>query len=321
MTLTAPALPPALPGHLEVLTIGRISVDLYPQQTGPLAQVSTFAKSLGGSPTNVAVGAARLGRRSAVWTGVGTDGFGDYLVHQLDVWGVRTEFVRRDPDLRTPVVFCELDPPEDPPLLFYREPSAPDLQLHPGDVPAGVLTDVPLLWFTGTGLSAEPSRGTTLDALRTRGRRHATVFDLDWRPGFWSSAPGARALYREALELSTVAVGNREEVEVATGTRDPEAAAEALLELGVDVAVVKQGADGVLVATAQGSAVIAPRPVRVVCGLGAGDAFGGALCHGLLAGWDLEAVAELASAAGAHVAARLACGDAMPTPDELGVGV
>lgn len=324
--LPAPVLPPAGAGAdgLDLVTMGRISVDLYPEQTGPLAQVRSFAKSLGGSPTNVAVGAARLGRVSAVWTGVGADGFGDYLLRQLDVWGVRTEFVRRDPVLRTPVVFCELDPPEDPPLLFYREPSAPDLQLDSGDVPEAVLTDVPLLWFTGTGLCAEPSRTTTLDALRIRARRHATVFDLDWRPGFWtaegsSKVARARELYRQALALSTVAVGNRDEVAVATGTRDPRAAAEKLLESGVDVAVVKQGADGVLVATARGSAVVPPRPVQVVCGLGAGDAFGGALCHGLLAGWDLVAVAQLANAAGAHVAARLACADAMPTLDELGV--
>ena len=312
--LTAPA-PGA--GELEVLTLGRISVDLYPEQSGSLATVSTFAKSLGGSPTNVAVGAARLGRRSAVWTGVGADGFGDYLVHQLQEWAVDTRWVRRDPELLTPVVFCELDPAEDPTLVFYRRPSAPDLQLAVGDVPATVLTDVPLLWFTGTGLSAEPSRTTTLAALAVRARRHATVFDLDWRPMFWSGPDQARELYREALALSTVAVGNRDEVEVATGTRDPHAAAEALLELGVQVAVVKQGADGVLVATAEGSAVVRPHPVQVVCGLGAGDAFGGALCHGLLAGLDLVEVAELANAAGAHVAAKLACGDAMPTEDDL----
>jgi len=122
---------------------------------------------------------------------------------------------------------------------------------------------------------------------------------------------------REALRHATVAVGNREEVEVAVGTREPDAAADALLELGVRVAVVKRGPEGTLVATADGRWEIPPTPTEVVCGLGAGDAFGGALCHGLLAGWPVDRCVRLASAAGAYVAGRLACADAMPGLEEL----
>jgi 5-dehydro-2-deoxygluconokinase len=302
---------------LEVLTVGRISVDLYPRQDGPLAGVSTFAKSLGGSPTNVAVGAARLGRRAAVWTKVGTDPFGDYLVGQLRQWGVDTSYVGRDAGHLTPVVFCELDPREDPRLLFYRRPSAPDLQLAASDVPADVLRRVPVLWFTGTGLSVSPARPVTLDALRERGRRHVTVFDLDWRPSEWHSPEEAPAVYASALALATVAVGNRDEVSVAVGTRSPEEAADRLLAAGVRLAVVKLGADGVLVATASERLRVPPVPIEVVCGLGAGDAFGAALCDGLLAGWPLPRTAAWANAAGAHVASQLACADAMPTSAEL----
>jgi 5-deoxy-glucuronate isomerase len=302
---------------LEVLTVGRISVDLYPQQYGPLAGVSTFAKSLGGSPTNVAVGCARLGRRAAVWTKVGADPFGDYLIGQLDAWGVDTSYVGRDPRHPTPVVFCELDPRSEPRLLFYRRPSAPDLHLLASDVPEPVLRAVPVLWFTGTGLSAFPSREVTLAALRTRGRRHVTVFDLDWRPSEWPVPQEAPPVYATALSLATVAVGTRDEVAVAVGTRDPSSAARRLLDAGVRLAVVKLGADGVLVATASEQLVVPPVPIEVVCGLGAGDAFGAALCDGLLAGWPLETIARRANAAGAHVAARLACADAMPTRQEL----
>jgi len=141
----------------EVLTMGRVSVDLYPEQIGvPLAQVRTFRKMLGGSPTNVAVAAARLGRRATVVTKVGTDGFGDYVREALAGFGVDPSLVGTDPELRTPLAFCELHPPDDFPLLFYRQPTAPDLQLRDVDLAAAPITEVPLLWMTGTGLSEEP---------------------------------------------------------------------------------------------------------------------------------------------------------------------
>ena len=307
---------------LEVLTVGRVGVDLYPEQPGPLAAVRTFAKSLGGTATNVAVGAARLGRRAAVLTKVGPDGFGTYVREALTGFGVDPSYVGTAPGLLTPVVFCELDPPEDPPLLFYRLPLAPDLTLTDEDVPWDVVRDVPLLWVTGTGVSVQPARRTQMAMLAHRGRpaagsgRH-TVLDLDWRPMFWASPAQARAAYDAMLDHVTVTVGNRAEVEVAVGTSDPQEAAARLLGRGVELAVVKMGGDGVLVATAEGAAMVAAHPVTVVCGLGAGDAFGGALVHGLLAGWDPPRCAEYANAAGAIVASRLACADAMPTLDEL----
>ncbi|MFD9736914.1 5-dehydro-2-deoxygluconokinase [Umezawaea sp. NPDC059074] len=303
---------------VDVLTVGRVGVDLYPEQSGvPLSAVRTFAKSLGGTATNVAVAAARLGRRSAVLTKVGPDGFGDYVREALAGFGVSPEFVGTSPDLQTPVVFCELNPPEDPPLLFYRSPIAPDLTLGEPDVPWDVVADVPLLWVTGTGVSAEPARGTQRKMLEHRGRRAHTVLDLDFRPMFWSDVDSARREIGWMLDHVTVAVGNRTEVEVAVGTADPDEAARRLLDRGVELALVKKGAEGVLVATAEGSWTVPPHPVDVVCGLGAGDAFGGALAHGLLSGWDPVRIARYANVAGALVAGRLACADAMPEPHEI----
>ncbi|MEV4144196.1 5-dehydro-2-deoxygluconokinase [Amycolatopsis sp. NPDC049691] len=303
---------------LEALTIGRVGVDLYPEQSGvPLAGVRTFAKSLGGTATNVAVAAARLGRRTAVLTKVGPDGFGDYVRQALDGFGVSPAFVGTSPDLQTPVVFCELNPPADPPLLFYRSPLAPDLTLTDEDVPWDVVESVPLLWVTGTGVSAEPARATQRKILEARGRRAHTVLDLDYRPMFWPDAETARTEIGGMLDHVTVAVGNRTEVEVAVGTADPDAAADRLLERGLHLAVIKKGADGVLVATPEGRSTVPPQRVEVVCGLGAGDGFGGALIHGLLSGWDPVRTAEYANAAGALVASRLACADAMPTADEI----
>jgi 5-dehydro-2-deoxygluconokinase len=303
---------------LEALTIGRVGVDLYPEQSGvPLAGVSTFAKSLGGTATNVAVAAARLGRRMAVLTKVGPDGFGDYVRQALEGFGVSSAHVGTAEDLQTPVVFCELNPPADPPLLFYRSPIAPDLTLTDEDVPWDVVASVPLLWVTGTGVSAEPARTTQRKILEARGRREHTVLDLDYRPMFWASVEQARDEIGGMLDHVTVAVGNRTEVEVAVGTADPDTAADRMLSRGLRLAVIKKGAEGVLVATPDGRWTVPPQRVEVVCGLGAGDGFGGALIHGLLSGWDPVRIAEYANAAGALVASRLACADAMPTAGEI----
>ncbi|RMH76882.1 MAG: 5-dehydro-2-deoxygluconokinase [Actinomyces sp.] len=306
-------------GDIEALTIGRVSVDLYPLQTGvPLARVESFAKFIGGSPTNVAIAAARLGRRTAVVTRVGDDGFGDYIRTALaEEFGVDNRWVSTDPDLRTALAFCALDPPEDPPLLFYREPRGPDMNLTVDDVPLELVERVPVLWVTGSRFAEEPSRSMVTEVLARRGRRSHTVLDLDYRPMFWPSPEAASAAVGPALDAVTVAVGNRTECEIAVGTADPDAAADRLLERGVELAIVKKGAEGVLVATPQGRQSVAPLPVDVVCGLGAGDAFGGALVDGLLAGLDPVETIRRANAAGAIVAGRLACSSAMPTTAEI----
>jgi 5-dehydro-2-deoxygluconokinase len=300
-------------GPYDLVTMGRVGVDLYPEQSGVLlAEVRTFAKSLGGSPTNVAVGAARYGHRAAVITKVGADGFGDYVHAALRGFGVDDRFVGTDPELRTPIVFCELLPPESPTILFYRQPTAPDMQLSSGELDVDAIRAARIFWTTGTGLSAEPSRTATLAALESRDRGAITVHDLDYRPMFWSSPEEAREQQRHALALATVAVGNVEECAVAVGDGPPEDLARRLLDLGLDLAIVKLGGDGVLAAWAGGAERFPAVRVHVVNGLGAGDAFGAGVCHGLLEGWDVPRTVRFASAAGAHVASKLACADAMP---------
>jgi 5-dehydro-2-deoxygluconokinase len=305
----------------DLITMGRVGVDLYPEQIGAsLADVTSFGKFLGGSATTVAVAAARLGERAAVITKVGDDPFGPYVRRALEGFGVDARWVGTHPTLRTPVVFCEIHPPDDFPLLFYREPTAPDMTIATDELDLGAIQSARVFWTTGTGLSAEPSRGATLAALAARDEAEPgsiTIHDLDHRPMFWTDASEAGKWAREALRHATVAVGNRDEVEVAVGTRDPHEASLALLELGLEIAIVKQGPDGVLARTADGVVEVPPIRLDVVNGLGAGDAFGGALVHALLAGWDVERALRLANAAGAYVASQLACADAMPTIDQL----
>jgi len=303
---------------LEVITMGRVGVDLYPEQIGvTLAEVRTFAKSLGGSATNVAVAAARLGRRAAVITKVGNDGFGLYVRRALAEFGVDTRWVGTDAALPTPLVFCEIFPPDRFPVYFYREPKAPDMNIAREELDLGAIAAAPLFWTTGTGLSDEPSRTATLAALEVRQRRDVTIHDLDHRHHLWRSGDDPRRWAREAVKRATVVVGNTDEVEMATATRDPRAGAAALLELGVKIAIVKRGGDGVYARTAREELTVPAVEIPVLNGLGAGDAFGGALSHGLLAGWPLRRTLEAANAAGAIVASRLACADAMPTLAEI----
>ncbi|WP_327426526.1 5-dehydro-2-deoxygluconokinase [Streptomyces sp. NBC_01236] len=303
----------------DVITMGRIGVDLYPLQTGvPLAQVETFGKFLGGSAANVAVAAARLGRATAVITRTGQDPFGTYLHQALKEFGVDDRWVTPVDAYPTPITFCEIFPPDDFPLYFYRRPKAPDLEIRTDELDFFAIRAAQIFWITGTGLSEEPSRSATLAALKARAKSGTTVFDLDWRPMFWADPDEARPYYAEALRHATVAVGNLDECEIATGVREPRACAEALLEAGVELAVVKQGPKGVLAVHRDGTvAEVPPVPVEVVNGLGAGDAFGGSLCHGLLSGWELEKTIRYANAAGALVASRLACSSAMPTETEV----
>jgi 5-dehydro-2-deoxygluconokinase len=306
------------PARLDVLTMGRVGVDIYPLQPGvALEDVTTFAKYLGGSATNVAVAAARLGRSAAVITRTGHDPFGRFVHHALKRYGVGDQYVTEVPGLPTPVTFCEIFPPDDFPIYFYRYPKAPDLEIRAGELDYDAIRAARVFWVTATGLSAEPSRSATLAALRARARAGFTVLDLDYRPMFWPSREAAREAVGEALGLVTVAVGNLDECDMAVGQADPRSAGQALLDRGVGLAVVKQGPRGVLAATEAGVVASPPVSIKVLNGLGAGDAFGGALCHGLLAAWQTGAVIRFANAAGALVASRLACSDAMPTAAEV----
>jgi len=302
----------------DVLTMGRVGVDLYPLRVGVhLEDVETFGRFLGGSATNVAVAAARHGRRTAVITRTGDDPFGRFVHAALRDLGVDDVFVSPVAGLLTPVTFCEIFPPDDFPLYFYREPIAPDLMIEVGELDLDAIRSARVYWSTVTGLSREPSRSSHHAAWQARARAPLTVLDLDYRPMFWPSPQDASEAVGKALEHVTVAVGNREECEVAVGESDPGRAADALLDRGVELAVVKQGPRGVLGRTREETVLVPPTPVTVVNGLGAGDGFGGALCHGLLEGWSLERCLRFANAAGAIVASRLECSTAMPTTAEV----
>lgn len=305
-------------GSPEVLVMGRLGVDLYPLQSGiGLEQVDTFGKYLGGTAGNVAVATARYGHDVELVSRVGDDPFGRYLRAELRRLGVGDRLVATDPRLKTPITFCEIYPPDDFPLYFYREPKAPDMNVDSAQIDLAAVRDAQILWVTTTGLSEEPSRSAHHRAIDARDRTRHTILDLDYRPMFWERPADATAQIDRVLEQVTVAVGNQEECRVAVGEHEPVRAADALLERGVELAIVKQGPKGVLARTREETVEVPVCRVDVVNGLGAGDAFGGALCHGLLEGWSLERTVAFANAAGALVASRRECSTAMPDAVEV----
>ena len=275
-------------------------------------------KSIGGSPSNVAVAAARLGLRSAVVTAVGADPLGDYTVAKLAALGVETQYVAVREGGRTPVVLVVAGGPgradDHVPARSRMRPTPRSTRTRSTTTrspPARVL------WTSGATLAAGTTARTAMRWLEQRARRPHTVLDLDLRPSLWSDPAEATAAAARAIELSSVVIGNRTECAMALGSSEPHAAADALLARGVTTAVVKMGADGVLLATPEERVVIDPVPVTARCGSGAGDAFGGALAAGLVNGWSLARTGRLANAAGALVTSRLTCADAMPTLAEL----
>ena len=295
--------------------MGRIGVDVYPLQTGVSASAmsTSFGKYLGGSSSNVAVAAARYGHQVATITRTGDDPFGEFLHDALQGFGVDDRYVDAVDHLPTPVTFCEIFPPDDFPLYFYREPKAPDLEIHAHELDLDAIKH-------GQGLLGDRhrplarNRAAPRRSPRSRRAGGITVLDLDWRPdvlgqprgGAQVGARGAPARDRRRRQRGRVGDRGRRR-DATSGGRRP--ARHRRGQARARPACSRQRGDEIV--------EVPPAPVEVVNGLGAGDAFGGALCHGLLEQWDLERTMRFANAAGAIVAGRLACADAMPTRDEV----
>ncbi len=300
----------------EAVVIGRVGADLYPNDSRtPLSRIRNFTRFAGGFAANVATGLARLGVRTAIWSRVGDDGHGEFIREFLAGEGVDVSLLGTDPVNRTPVVFCELWPPDRFPLLFYREPTAPDWELNAEEAAVDAATNASLLIVSGTGLARPASLDTTLQAVTAH--RGTTILDLDWRPDLWREPTD----YPRQIELTAahaeVVVGNRAELVAATGIDQPEQAVRHLGELGPRLIVEKRGPDGAAAHLADRTHEVPGIPGEVVNGLGAGDAFDAVLGFGILRELPIEETLRLANAAGAIVAGALACSEAMPSLEEL----
>jgi 5-dehydro-2-deoxygluconokinase len=294
---------------IEAVVVGRVGIDLYPNQLrAPLREIRTYTRFVGGFAGNVATGLARLGVRTAIVSRVGDDGHGEFVRSFLAAEGVDVRFLGVDPDWLTPPTFCEIWPPDDFPIIFYRRPTVPDWQISLDDVDLGEVSGASVLFATGTGLAQSPSRETTLALLRAH--EGTSVFDLDWRPTLWDDRLAFEPVAHEAAASADVVVGNEEEIEAAGGL-------DALLALRPAGLVVKRGADGATLYENGDRIDVPGTRVDVVNGLGAGDAFAAALGYAVVRGLGLAEGVRLGNIAGGIVASQLACSEAMPKLEEL----
>lgn len=325
----------------DLLTMGRSSIDLYANDIGvPFVEIKSFAAYVGGCPTNIAVGAQRLGLRTALLTAVGDDRVGDFILHFVRREGVETRFISRKPGHRTSAVVLGIEGPESFPLTYYRDNCA-DNELTIDDVRRSPAEDCRVLLISGTGLSREPSRSATLyaaEAARTAGG--TVVLDLDFRPDQWDDPRSYAVNVRLALRLVDIVLGTDDEINAAmlyeagqvnlTGSQisdarvsgDVDAAIAALLALGPRVLLQKRGKAGARVHSVTPEAGVQRTDVpgfqvEVFNILGAGDAFAAGATFGYVQGWDWHRAVRLANACGAIVVTKHGCANFTPTLAEV----
>jgi 5-dehydro-2-deoxygluconokinase len=304
----------------EVVVMGRLSADIYPTELRTsLRHQRSFIRYVGGFAGNVCTGLSRLQVGTAIVSKVGNDGHGEFIRDFLTREEVDVGWLGIDDTLNTPVVFCEIWPPDRFPLLFYRTPTCPDWELTIDDFDLDAVADAPILQASGTGLARENSFKSHMAALELH--RHTTIFDLDYRPMFWPSPKAYAAAVEDVLPLADVVLGNEDEVRAATGLDDARQGIAALRAAGPRVLILKRGGEGAVLF--DGDRVLEVPPVRmeVVNGLGAGDAFLAAVTHGILRGIDLATAVRRANWAGAFVASQVACSEAMPYLKDIDAAV
>lgn len=328
-------------GTYDVVTMGRSSIDLYSKNIGvPFEEIREFAAYVGGCPTNISVGTRRLGLRPVLLTAVGEDQVGNFILHFLRNEGVETRFIPRKPGHRSSAVVLGIEPPDRFPLTYYRENCA-DIELTIDDVLLAPIAECQALLITGTGLSREPSRSSTLFAAElARKAGKIVLLDIDFRPDQWDDQRAFGVTLRSALHLVDIVIGTDDEINAtlltdraqinvahsqvsdARVSGDSATAIRQLLMLGPRVLVQKRGEHGSsvhLVAEGQEQTRIdVPGfPVEVQNILGAGDAFASGFLYGLVKGWDWYRSARLGNACGAIVVTRHGCANFMPSYDEV----
>jgi len=317
---------------LDLITMGRSSIDLYSNDIGAaFPDITAFGAYIGGSPLNIAVGASRLGLKTALLTAVGPDKVGEFIVERLRREKVETRFIPVKAGTRSSAVVLGIEPPDKFPITFYRD-NAADIQLGIDDVLNLPLDKAKAVQLSGAALAKEPSRSATLFLAEQAKALGLMVFlDLDFRADQWHDPRAYGLAIRALLPLVNVAIATEEEINAAMLRRpeditirhsqitapeirgEVEANIQALLAKGLEALVVKRGAKGADVYLQDGSIVYAPGfPVEVVSVLGAGDAFAAGFIYGRLQGWDWYKSTRMGNACGAIVVTRIGCADFTP---------
>jgi 5-dehydro-2-deoxygluconokinase len=321
----------------DVITYGRSSIDLYSANIGaPFVDIQNFNAYVGGSPLNMAVGTKRLGLKSALLTAVGQDQIGDFLLHFLKKEGVETKFIPRKPGARTSAVVLGIEPPDNFPLVYYRENCA-DSKVDIDDVIAANIGSCRIFEISATALNVEPSRSAGFFAAEEARKNNVPILiDLDFRADQWHDARSYGVTARAYLRSCTIALGTEEEI-LATMLSDPnqvkiknqqisapeirgnvDAAIKDIMAIGIEALIVKRGAKGSTVYLKDGTVTDVPGfPVEVVNVLGAGDAFGSGFIYGYLNGWDWYKSCRMGNACGAILVTKPGCSNFNPTLEEV----
>ncbi len=321
---------------LDLITIGRSSVDLYGAQIGGrLEDMGSFDKYIGGSPTNIACGTARLGLKSAVITGVGNEHMGRFIREQLQREGVNTDGVKTDPERLTALVLLGIRDQEQFPLIFYRENCA-DMGLTVDDIDPKFIQSARAVVATGTHLSNPQVEAATLKALEiARANSMHTALDIDYRPNLWGVAGhgdgesrfvesmAVTEKLKSTLHLFDLIVGTEEEFHIAGGSTDTIEALRAVRAVSGATLVCKRGAAGAVAfegdipGTLDDGQTGPGFPIEIFNVLGAGDGFMSGLLKGWLDGEDWPTALKYANACGAFAVSRHGCTPAYPSWEEL----
>jgi 5-dehydro-2-deoxygluconokinase len=321
---------------LDVITIGRASVDLYGQQVGGrLEDMASFSKAVGGCPANIAIGTARLGLRSGFITRVGDEAMGRFIVEQMAREGVATDGIRTDRQRLTALAILGVRDEASFPLIFYRENCA-DMALDEGDIEEAFVASAGAIVVTGTHFSRSNTAAAQMKAIRiawAHGRK--VVLDIDYRPNLWGllghGAGDERYVrsgevtehLRPILASCNLIVGTEEELHIAGGAEETLAAIRSIRAVSAATIVCKRGPMGCVVfpgnipASLEDGVKGPGFPVEVYNVLGAGDAFLSGFLRGWLRGERLETCCAYANASGAFAVSRLLCSPEIPTFPEL----
>lgn len=309
---------------LDLIGIGRLAVDLNADQINrPMEETTSFTKYVGGSPANITIGTARLGKKTGFIGKVSDDQMGRFIVNYLNKNNIDTSNVFIDhTGAVTGLAFTEIKSPEDCSILMYRDNVA-DLKLDTSNISEDYIKQSKALLVSGTALAAGPSREAVLLAL-DYARKHEVIviFDLDYRPYTWKSDKETATYYNLTAEKSDVIIGTREEFDMMEQFQKEKntdlETAEKWFGYYAEIVIIKHGAEGSIAYTRQGDSFTSDTfKTKVLKTFGAGDAYASAFIYGLMHGWDVPKAMEYGSASAAIVISKHSCSEAMPTYEEL----
>lgn len=308
----------------DIIPIGRIAIDFNPiDYYKPLSESTTFKKYLGGSPANIAVGLARLGKKIGFIAKVSNDSFGDFVVNYFNKEGIDTSHVSRCKNgEKLGLTFTEILSETQSSILMYRDQIA-DLQLDVDDIEEEYIKKSKAILISGTALAKSPSREAALKAMALAKKNQTLIiFDIDYRPYSWMNQDEIAIYYSMVASNSDIILGSREEFDlteklIEVGKSDIETAAY-WHKKGVKILVIKHGKEGSTAYTDDGNHYsIKPFPVKLLKSFGGGDGYASAFLYGLLEGWEIIDCLEFGSASAALLVASHACSEDMPSVQKI----